>query len=461
MNRIYCTTALLAAALLVFPTGLSAQAKKNTAVKPVGMRIKYTPPSSDKTLAVSFAKYDFIERVLRAHIVVGEDIWNKDVANTILGDVATEIPFKPSAPLDKRTKKELRLAAERKISKQFPKSLAQYKKELTEEAQRRFTHYSLRDNIRIRYRRGPHVYQVSGIYYSLSPDRRVVRIGSRVIPYIDVLPEDQEKIDIQVCEAKRADFVNIRYEDYRQRRRDAFMRAFNEIQDAQDNANEKAGYISFLDRWYTAEELTWQKINTERQKISAEARNGKDAAELLVFDTPDENALREKIKENKKNVAELSGVDSDQGYASAFWGFTRGEARLALKFDNFSPMATKEFDYFVTPNRQIRNVQFDYINNRLSRVIIFYMRVNFNDYEKLKEQYSAIYGEDDFKRAFPRDPRNRNRLRPHTWTGKTTVVHLSINFNEEEDIISGVTVVKEKVGAYNAKTTLVKELQKK
>ena len=50
-------------------------------------------------------------------------------------------------------------------------------------------------------------------------------------------------------------------------------------------------------------------------------------------------------------------------------------------------MATKEFDYFVTPNRQIRNVQFDYINNRLSRVIIFYMRVNFNDYEKLKEQY--------------------------------------------------------------------------
>ena len=37
----------------------------------------------------------------------------------------------------------------------------------------------------------------------------------------------------------------------------------------------------------------------------------------------------------------------------------------------------------------------------------------------------------------------------------------TFNFNEEEDIISGVTVVKEKVGAYNAKTTLVKELQKK
>ena len=162
MNRIYCTTVLAVAALFVFPMELSAQAKKNTAVKSVGMRIKYTAPSSDKTLAVSLAKYDFIERVLRAHIVAGEDIWNKDVANTILGDVATEIPFKPSAPLDKRSKKELRLAAERKISKQFPKSLAQYKKELTEEAERRFTHYNLRDNIRIRYRRGPHIYQVSG-----------------------------------------------------------------------------------------------------------------------------------------------------------------------------------------------------------------------------------------------------------------------------------------------------------
>ena len=216
---------------------------------------------------------------------------------------------------------------------------------------------------------------VSGIFYSLSPDRRTVKI----VPYIDVIPEDKIRIDKLVCEEKRAEYVGVRYEDYRQRRSEALMRELEKLKTAQDAANEKAGYINFLDTWYTASRLTHQKIAIERQKLASisGAKTSTDTGELLVFDTPNETALREKIAAKKKEVHNLNGIDSDRGYSPAFWDFTRGEARLALQLENYSPMATKQYDYFVTPNRQIRNIQFDYKNNKLSRVITFYTRSRF------------------------------------------------------------------------------------
>lgn len=418
------------------------------------MKIKYTPPASNTGLNISRAKYDFIEQVIRTHVAAGEDINNKDVANAILGDVATEIKFKPTAALDKRSPKDLLDIARQRISKQFPKTLAQYKKELTEQAEKLFIQYKLRDHIKIRYYRGSKIYSVSGIFYS--NNRHTVKIGSRVVPYFDVIPEDKIRIDKIVCDEKRAEYIGTRYEDYRQRRSEALMRELEKLKTAQDEANEKAGYISFLDKWYTAAQLTRQKIAIERQKLVSSGAKNAGEGELLVFDVPDEAKLREKIKQKKQEIASLSGIDSDQGYSPAFWGFTRGEARLALKYENHSPMATKAFDYFVTSNRQIRNIQFDYLDNKLTRVITFYTRVNISDYEKLKNQYISLYGPDDLLRTKPKDPANKDRLRSLTWTGKQTTARLLLNLNEDSDIISGVCFIKEKTGAYDKEHTLIK-----
>ena len=466
MNKILLYRTLTVAAMLILIPELPgqtqvAQARGKNTIRSTGMKIKYVPPSNTTGLNISRAKYDFIERVIKVHMDAGENIMNKDVANAILGDVATEIPFKPSAPLDKRTHKELLALAQKKISKQFPKTLQQYKQELTREAEKRFILYKLRDKIRIRYYRGSKVYVVSGIFYSLSPDRRTVKIGSRIVPYIDVIPEDKIRIDKLVCEEKRAEYVGVRYEDYRQRRSEALMCELEKLKTAQDAANEKAGYINFLDTWYTASRLTHQKIAIERQKLASisGAKTSTDTGELLVFDTPNETALREKIAAKKKEVRNLNGIDSDRGYSPAFWDFTRGEARLALQLENYSPMATKQYDYFVTPNRQIRNIQFDYKNNKLSRVITFYTRVSIQDYEKLKAQYLSIYGPDDLQRTKPRDPALKDRLRPLTWTGKFTTARLSINLMEDNDVFYGVSFIKEKTGAYNKTDTLIREAE--
>ena len=463
MNRFYFYTVLTAAALLFVPN-LPGQTQKSTgkpAVKSTGMKIKYNPPANTANLNISRAKYDFIERVIKVHMDAGEDIMNKAVANAILGDVATEIPFKPTAPLDKRSNKELLELARKKISKQFPKTLQQYKDELTRQAEKRFILYKLRDNIKIHYYRGSKVYVVSGIFYSLSPDRRTVKIGSKIVPYIDIVPEDKIRIDKLVCEEKRAEYVGVRYEDYRQRRSEALMRELEKLKTAQDVANEKAGYINFLDSWYTAAQLTQQKINVERQKLASisGAKTSSESGELLVFDTPNENALRTKMAAKKKEVQNLNGIDADQGYSPVFWDFTRGEARLALQFENYSPMATKQYDYFVTSNRQIRNIQFDYKNNKLARVITFYTRVSLQDYEKLKAQYVSLYGPDDLQKAKPRDPALKDRLRPLTWTGKYTTARLSINLVEDNDVFYGVSFIKEKTGAYNKADTLIRDAE--
>lgn len=122
-------------------------------------------------------------------------------------------------------------------------------------------------------------------------------------------------------------------------------------------------------------------------------------------------------------------------------------------------MATKAFDYFVTSNRQIRNIQFDYLDNKLTRVITFYTRVNISDYEKLKNQYISLYGPDDLLRTKPKDPANKDRLRSLTWTGKQTTARLLLNLNEDSDIISGVCFIKEKTGAYDKEHTLIKDAE--
>ena len=175
--------------------------------------------------------------------------------------------------------------------------------------------------------------------------------------------------------------------------------------------------------------------------------------------TPDEKKLIAKINDNKAKVNALKGIDSDQGYSPAFWDFTRGEARLALQYENYSVLATKEYDYFITPNRLIRNIQFDYINNKLSRVITYYTRVTLIDFLKLKDQFVARYGKDDLQRDNPREAA-KERLRSLVWTGKYTIAKLMLNFGED-DVVNGVLFIKEKAGAYPAKDSLVKAPDKK
>ena len=436
-----------------------AQGKKGSAGKAnTGMKIKYVHPQDTSYLGISRAKDSFIQQTIKAHIDAGEDINNNDVGKAIMSDVAAEIEMNPKKPLDNRSTKVLMDLARKQIEKQFPKSLEQLKKELTEEAAKRFVQYKLRDRITVKYYRGPKILAVTGPFYSFNG--RTVKIGSRIIPYYDVLPEDKIKIDKKFSDAKREEYISTRYNKYRDRRSDALTSAFNKLKDAQDAANENAGYINVLDRWFTAAKLTESYIEKERLRASSSNKsNSFDNQEILVFDTPNENQLIAKINENKAKSNSLKGIDSDLGYSPAFWDFTRGEARLALQYENYSVLATKEYDYFITPNRLIRNIQFDYINNKLSRVITYYTRVTLIDFLKLKEQFVARYGKDDLQRDNPREA-SKERLRSLVWTGKYTIAKLMLNFGED-DVVNGVLFIKEKAGAYPAKDSMVKAPDKK
>ncbi len=449
--------------LLVLVLGCSAlvdaQVKKGSPGKSgTGMKIKYVHPQDTSYLGISRAKDSFIQQTIKAHIDAGEDISNNAVAKAIMSDVASEIEMNPKKSLDTRSTKVLMELARKQIEKQFPKSLEQLKKELTAEAEKRFVQYKLRDRITVKYYRGPKILAVSGPFYAFNG--RTVKIGSRIIPYYDVVPEDKIKIDKKYSDAKRTEFIAERYNRYRDRRSDALTQAFNKLKDAQEAANEKAGYINVLDRWFTAAQLTENYIEKERIRASSSNKsNSFDDKEILVFDTPNENQLIAKINENRTKLNSLKGIDSDWGYAPAAWDFTRGEARLALQYDNYSVLATKDYDYFITPNRLIRNIQFDYINNKLSRVITFYTRVTLQDFVKLKEQFVARYGKDDLQRDNPREAA-KDRLRSLIWTGKYTIAKLMLNFGED-DVVNGVLFIKEKAGAYSPKDSMVRAPDKK
>jgi len=408
-------------------------------------------------LGISRAKDAFIQRAVKARIDAGEDITKQPVVNAVLSDIAAELKMNPSKPLDTRSSKELTEIAKKKVEKAFPKSLAQLKKELTEEAQKRFIQYKLRSNIRIRYYRGPNILAASGPFYSFNG--RVVKIGSKTIPYYDILPEDKIKIDKKYSDAKRQEFINSRYNAYRDRRNEAILKELNTLKDDQEKANENAGYINMLDKWYSPRQLADLYIRKEQLRITSAKTDAMDSNEILTFDKPDEKVLTAKIAKMKTDVEKCRGIDNDQGYAPAYWGFTRGEARAALQAKNYSLMATKAYDFFVTPNRQIRNIQLDYVDNKLSRVITFYTRVSLADFRKLKEQYLGRYGQDDYlKSNLKEDP--KNRLRPLIWTGKHTSAKLMLEFDDDDEVASAVLFIKEKTGAYPKEQSMLTEKKK-
>ena len=445
---------LLFSAAVVFAASVSVNAQTR-AKKPSSRKKstvgRYIPPKNRDMLSVSQSKDEYIQKLVRTRIKAGENITSQPVVNAILSDVASELKLAKGKVLDNRSMKDLTEIARKSVLKDFPKSLEQLKKELTDEAASIFIQYKLRSRITVRYYRGSNIVSVTGPFYSFNG--RTVKIGSRYIPYYDVLPEDKIRIDKQYSDAKRKEFIDTRYNNYRDRRADAILNALNRLREEQSRNNEDAGYICVLEKWYTPIDLAQLYIRQAQMRVSSKPIAINEKNEILTFDQPNEKELIAKIKDKKNFVDKLQGIDSDQGFDNVFWDFTRGEARRTLQLRDFSVMATKEYDYFATPNRQIRNVQFDYINNKLSRVITYYARVSISDFEELKKRYLDQYGPDDYLKINKKD-NTKDKLRSLIWTGKYTVAKFMLKYDKDE-IASTVIFVKEKAGAYPKESSMV------
>ena len=449
---------LLFSAAVFFAASVSVdaqnRAKKSSSRKNSDKKTEaghFIPPKNRDLLSVSEAKDEYIQKLVRARIKSGENITSQPVVNAILSDVASEFKLAEGKVLDNRSLADLTEIAKKSVLKDFPKSLEQLKKELTDQASSIFIQYKLHSKITVRYYRGSNIVTVTGPFYSFNG--RTVKIGSRYIPYYDVLPADKIRIDKKYSDAKRKEFIDTRYNSYRDRRADAILNSLNHLREEQAQKNEDAGYICVLEKWYTPIDLAKLYIHQAQMRVSSKPIAINEKNEILTFDQPNEKELFAKIKDKQKFVDKLHGIDSDQGFDNVFWDFTRGEARRTLQLRDFSVMATKEYDYFATPNRQIRNVQFDYINNRFSRVITYYARVSISDFEELKKRYLDQYGPDDYLKINKKD-NTKDKLRSLIWTGKYTVAKFMLKYDKDE-IASTVIFVKEKAGAYPKDASLV------
>lgn len=411
----------------------------------------YVPPKNRDFLSVSIAKDEYIQKLIRARINAGENITNQAVVNAILSDVASELKVSKDKVLDNRSQEELAALARKSVQKDFPKSLEQLKRELTEQAAAIFVQYKLRSTVTIRYYRGSNVITVKGPFYAFNG--RIVKIGSKIIPFYDVIPADKIRIDKKYSDAKRREYIDFRYNSYRDRRSDAIFKSLNRLRSEQETRNEDAGYICVLDKWYTPLQLAELYIRQAQLRVSSKPIGVNEKNEIFTFDQPNDKELFAKIKERRKQADQCQGIDSDQGYDHVFWGFTRGESRRTLQLRNFSVMATREYDYFATPNRQIRNIQLDYIDNKLSRVTAFYTRVSISDFEELKKRFLDRYGPDDYLKVNKKE-NPKDKLRSLIWTGKHTVAKFMLKYDKDE-VASSVIFVKEKAGAYPKDKTMV------
>lgn len=395
---------------------------------------------------LSLEKEAFIRSVIRGYIDAGEDIMNKDVDAAIRSDVARTMLFNPKQKGDLRSRMDLMAEARKSILSKFPKTVQKFRTDLEAEIAPRYTMFKRNTPVTVRYQRGPKTFVVKGIYYGYNGHS--VKIGGRNVPYYDIVQEDKLRIDKQYRDQVYNDYVDTRVNDYRERRSDALLSAVSRLAQQQMADNQKAGYVNYYDTWLSADALTRHLVERERIKISAlNAGNISDEDKLLLsIDKPKEADVVAKVEKRRKEIAKLSPLDADQGYGSSiFWGFTRGETKMALQlFSNILIRSREDYDYFYSANRQVKDIRLEYNDNKLCRVTTSYNDIrSFQDFARLRANYIRQYGlDDDAKKGKVSRPDEVGSL---TWTGKYTKAVLEVKYNTEDDVIDSISFIKEDV----------------
>lgn len=389
----------------------------------VACAMAFSAPSGSKGSELSQSRLQTIQRIIAGYQKAGEKLSDPDVQKLIFNDISKAMPLVPKEKPDVRDTKRLSDAVGDIVAKKFPESADVLQRKAEKVADDKFVMHSLLDYVSVRSQKGDDYYSNEGVFYGYGGNS--IKVGDRYIAIFDLLPEYRIKFDKAYNEQKRKEFIDGCVQDYFAKKNQYSNEVFKKLRDEQSRRNEELGYINAWREWRSARNIAEILIATEMSKVKGGA--GKTPDEMLNLppnvdsqqdDTPLVEAtpapkppdpdsakkgnLEELMKKVKKRLGDIanscSGIDADQGYKMALWGFTREEVGLILSSEGIAISPAKASDVIVPKDGPTKKIELQYQGSYLVRVNVWFNVTDPKGFIALCGKLVETYGRTDEER---------------------------------------------------------------
>ena len=394
------------------------------------------------------------------YIKLGENVDDPDVKNTIYNDINKVMPLKP---LDK-----VRVSSYHQISQRTAKIMGEkYKNSEIEvrniarrEAAKKYQLLPLRSEVQVKYRRGPFSYKYRGTLYARNV--KDVQIDDLYVPYIDMEHETRISLDSRYNQKVRDEYVEVKLRDYAREMAQKAFEIQQQIRDEEYAYNESIGYIydARNSNWMDAKEFA-DSLMAPESKLRSTVVRGTPESQTVTADAAEQDPYEKAMKKARTRLDEINrmyyGIDGDQGYKWALWGFSRPEVAIVLSKEKEFATLKRLVNADVLTLDGKERLELHYLNNILFKTIHRKGECNADAFRRfcdsLHQKYGSVKGRNDeevkiyeavVSGSLKADSKNSNgNVYSVSWNGDNTVGTLSFVYSASSKHFTDVVFAKE------------------
>ena len=256
---------LVLSVLFICFSVFSAETTGNNEAAKVKPKIKGSILGKRKPKTESDKAIVEIEKIVISFLRGGRDIADKTVQNSIFQQVNTMYPLNENVKVEKVNLTQIEKQADLEAKIKYPFTRKNLKEKYTAEAEKKIKPVPINSKLTVKYKQGPYLHTVTGIYYGLTFDHDGIRIGKTIVPLIDLLPAAKVKFDKRYREQKKEDYINKSIAKDLSLKENYAIKKITDTIKAIVKKSEDAGYILAWSKWRTPEDVAKIIINYYRR----------------------------------------------------------------------------------------------------------------------------------------------------------------------------------------------------
>ncbi|MCF7791712.1 MAG: hypothetical protein K9M56_06910 [Victivallales bacterium] len=255
-----------------------------------------------------------IERIVKRAFKQDSDSTDYNaIKEAIIDEVKDVFPLEKGSKIKKINFSKIEERAERKTQNKYPLTTEELRKKYKKEAKEKFTPAKLNEKVNVKYKMGyDKIIKVAGVYRGLNRYHNGIKVGRKVVPVFDLLPEDKVKFNKDFRELTREKYVRENIKEYLENKENYQMGLIKKNIKKIDKENEDAGYIKAWHNWRTPENVASMiykyylvQVMKENKQRSTQQPSTQKQKTVKRNNTPKQN-----VPKNKQNK-ELKGFSKN------------------------------------------------------------------------------------------------------------------------------------------------------